>query len=61
MGPPDVMPSGKVVCEIAKSVTLSALACVPGICDALVMEHKEDIKENFKELENICWFGGTYS
>jgi acyl-CoA synthetase (AMP-forming)/AMP-acid ligase II len=58
MGPPDVLPNGRLVCDVAKSVEISGMVLVPSLLDAIFSEHGEEMREPLKSLEHICWLGG---
>ncbi|KUJ18636.1 acetyl-CoA synthetase-like protein [Mollisia scopiformis] len=58
IGPPDVPPTPKVACNIARSIELKTVMAAPHVVDSLFLEHGEELKERFSKLEHVIWFGG---
>jgi hypothetical protein len=57
VGPSNAPPSGRMTCEIAKSVKLKVMLMFPSMCDAII-EYGEEIKVSLSELIFMVWIGG---
>lgn len=60
MGPSHLPPSGRIVCEIAKHITLQGMILVPSLCDDVFGQHGEEIQPYLGELEHVNWLGGMF-
>lgn len=59
MGPPDKLPDGPTLREVAKRVKLNGMILPPSLCDWIPT--CEESKELFKGIDHINWLGGTLS
>ena len=60
MCPPNSPPTGKLVRDIARTVKLNGMITVPSLLDAMFSEDADEIVPFLREIEHICWLGGTF-
>lgn len=58
LGPADQLPTGKIACDMIKSMEFSGFLMVPSLCDWVFSDHGEEIKEHLGGLDHIQWLGG---
>jgi len=61
IAPPTLPSTPQLACDILRSFELKSIVAAPHIVDSIFAEHGEELKGHFKQLENICWFGGKPS
>lgn len=60
LGPADQLPTGKIACDMIKSMDFGGLLLVPSLCDWVFSDHGDEIKDHLMNLDHIHWLGGTY-